>query len=459
MGQVPRILSWRNMLVLSLAVNFSLILRILKGGGGNSLDIMAYVSIWPVVSTSLDRTAYNSMWPVVSRTASGTSSLSSSSCNYNEIEEDDDRIINLKLGDPTVYERYWQEMGEMTTMVIPGWQSLSYFSDNNNNLCWFLEPELGKEIVRVHKVVGNAVTQDRFIVVGTGSTQLYQAALYALSPHDDSGPIDVVSAAPFYSSYPLITDCLKSGLYRWGGDAKTYKGEGPYIELVTSPNNPDGFLRHSVVNRSKGILIHDLAYYWPQYTPITSIADHDVMLFTASKSTGHAGMRIGWGLVKDRETARKMTEYIELNTIGVSKDSQLRAAKVLKVVSDSCGRSGNETKTKSFFEHSYDAMSERWKLLRQAAKNSKRFTVPDFTSQRCNFLGKVFESQPAFAWLKCEEGIIDCEKFLREKKKILTKSGKYFGDDQSYVRISMLDRDSNFNIFLSRISSSFNSTL
>lgn len=90
--------------------------------------------------------------------------------------------------------------------------------------------------------------------------------------------------------------------------------------------------------------------------------------------------------MKDRETAKKMTEYIELNTIGVSKDSQLRAAKILKVVSDSCG---NEL-AKSFFEHSYNAMSERWKLLKQAGKNSKRFTVPYFTSQRCNFLGKVF---------------------------------------------------------------------
>ncbi|CAH8275476.1 unnamed protein product [Arabidopsis lyrata] len=440
MGQIPRVLSWRNMLVLSLAINFSLILKILKGDRerGDSWDRKAYVSVWPVVST----------------TASGSSSLSSASCNYSKIEEDDDRIINLKFGDPTVYERYWQENGEVTTMVIPGWQSLSYFSDENN-LCWFLEPELGKEIVRVHKVVGNAATQDRFIVVGTGSTQLYQAALYALSPHDDSGPINVVSTAPYYSSYPLITDCLKSGLYRWGGDAKTYKEDGPYIELVTSPNNPDGFLRESVVNSSKGILIHDLAYYWPQYTPITSAADHDVMLFTASKSTGHAGMRIGWALVKDRETARKMIKYIELNTIGVSKDSQLRVAKVLKVVSDSCG---NET-AKSFFDHSYDAMYERWKLLKQAAKDTKRFSVPDFASQRCNFFGRVFEPQPAFAWFKCGEEIVDCEKFLREEKKILTKSGKHFGDELSYVRISMLDRDTNFNIFLHRISSSSNSTL
>lgn len=97
-----------------------------------------------------------------------------------------------------------------------------------------------------------------------------------------------------------------------------------------------------------------------------------------------------WALVKDKETAKKMTEYIELNTIGVSKISQLRVAKVLKAVSDSCG---NET-SKSFFEHSYDAMSERWKLLKQASKTSKGFTVPDFASERCNFLGKVFRPQP-----------------------------------------------------------------
>lgn len=122
-------------------------------------------------------------------------------------------MVIKRSGDPTVYERYWQEMGEATTMMIAGWQSLSYFSDNNNNLCWFLEPELDKEIVRVHKVVGNAVTQDRFIVVGTGSTQLYQAALYALSPHDDSGPINVVSAAPYFSvsheSYTSINLFIK----------------------------------------------------------------------------------------------------------------------------------------------------------------------------------------------------------------------------------------------------------
>lgn len=89
-------------------------------------------------------------------------------------------------------------MGDKTTVVIPGWQFISYFSDIKN-VCWFLEPEFAKQAIRLHSLVGNAVTQDRYIVVGTGSSQLYQAVLYALTPTDSPGPMSVVSAAPFYS--------------------------------------------------------------------------------------------------------------------------------------------------------------------------------------------------------------------------------------------------------------------
>ncbi|KAB1216246.1 Tryptophan aminotransferase-related protein 2 [Morella rubra] len=155
------------------------------------------------------------------------------------------------------------------------------------------EPELGSEVRRLHKIVGNAVTEGRHIVVGTGSWQLFLAALYALSPQDAPVPISVVAQVPYYSVYPVLTDLLKPSLFKWVGDAQIFSKERPYIELVTSPNNPDDHTREPVVNGSDGILVHDLAYYWPQYTPISSPADHDLMLFTLSKSTEHAGTRIG----------------------------------------------------------------------------------------------------------------------------------------------------------------------
>ena len=93
--------------------------------------------------------------------------------------------------------------------------------------------------------------------------------------------------------YPEITEILRSSLYKWEGNAHTFDKDGPYIELITSPNNPDGSIRKAVVGRPGGKLVYDLAYYWPQYTPITHQADYDIMLFTFSKSTGHAGSRSG----------------------------------------------------------------------------------------------------------------------------------------------------------------------
>ncbi|KAK9054541.1 hypothetical protein SSX86_025619 [Deinandra increscens subsp. villosa] len=376
-------------------------------------------------------------------------------------------VINLDHGDPTMYEHFWKQKGQETTVVTSSWQHISYFSDIKN-VCWFLEPGLMSAITRLHKVVGNAVTEGRHIVVGTGSSQLYQAALFALSPHNASRPMNVVSAAPFYSSYPLMTDYLRSGLHKWAGDANEFSKQEPYIELVTSPNNPDGFTRQNVVKGNKGILVHDLAYYWPQYTPILLPADYDIMLFTVSKSTGHAGTRIGidsskrkylhlgfilkchsWALVKDREIAKKMTTFIEINTIGVSKDSQIRAAKILQAISDSCDHA-NQKDAETFFDYSYKLMAQRWKEIREAVKKTKLFSLPNFPQETCTFSGRTFGQLPAFAWLRCEGEVDDCESFLR-RNKILTRGGKHFGGSTKYVRISMLSRENEFKLLIQRL--------
>lgn len=360
------------------------------------------------------------------------------------------RIVNLDHGDPTMYEKLWQQTGDKSSISISGWQSMSYFS-NHNNLCWFLEPELATQILRLHQTVGNAVTDNRHIVVGSGAIHLFQAALYALSlSQPKNHPISVVSTIPCYSYYKQVVEYLKSGLYKWkGDDVSNINGDEPYIEVVTSPNNPDGFMRQPLLNHSCGLLVHDLAYYWPQYTPITSRADHDIMLFTISKPTGHAGTRIGWALVKDEEAAKRMAKFIELSSIGVSKDAQLRAAKILRVVSDSFG--GFEANN-DFFELSFQHMAERWKRLREAVKLSNGlFSLSKYPFAFCKYSHRSFQTQPAFAWLKCEGDVEDCEGFFKEHK-ILTRGGKHFGVSPKFVRISMVDRDANFKLFLKRIS-------
>ncbi|KAG0517157.1 hypothetical protein BDA96_09G063900 [Sorghum bicolor] len=371
-----------------------------------------------------------------------------------------DAVLNLELGDPTMYEAFWREVGDRGATVIRGWQVMSYFSDAAA-LCWFLEPELEREVRRLHRVVGNAVDDGYHLVVGTGATQLYQAAMYALSSSargDQRQPVPVVSPAPYYSSYPPQTDLLLSDLYRWAGDANKFTGD-ECIELVCSPNNPDGAIREAVVRSAGAKAIHDLVYYWPQYTPITGRAAHDIMLFTLSKITGHAGTRLGWALVKDREVARKMVYFVDRSTIGVSKESQLRATKILGVVSDAYevvppppAGDGSAVAVPRLFDFARRRMEERWRILRATVADSGTFSLPEETSGYCNFAKQNLTACPAFAWLRCEkEGVEDCAKLLAGHK-IVARGGEQFGGDARCVRINMLDRDNVFNLLVQRLS-------
>ncbi|KAJ1399507.1 Pyridoxal phosphate-dependent transferase, major domain [Sesbania bispinosa] len=363
-------------------------------------------------------------------------------------------IINLDRGDPEAFGTYWKKMSEECTVVIKGWELRSYLSDMNN-ICWFMLPELREAIERLHRVVGNAVTQDRHIVVGTGSTQLFNAALFALSPSDTPQPINVLAAAPYYSEYVDQLDVMRSELFQWGGDAALYDKNEPYIEVVTYPNNPDGTIRGPVVNSvAEGKLVHDLAYYWPHYTPITNQADHDIMLFTFSKCTGHAGSRIGWAIVKDIEVAKKMAKFVQMSTLGVSKESQTRVAKIIGVICDGY-KNLKSIESELFFEFGKRLLRERWEKLWAVIEQSKVFTAAKYPLAYCNFTNEASETYPAFAWLKCEEGIENAESYLG-KLKIRGRGGDRFGADPKYVRLSMIGRDDEFDELLIRLSNATN---
>jgi L-tryptophan--pyruvate aminotransferase len=166
-------------------------------------------------------------------------------------------------------------------------------------------------------------------------------------------------------------------------------GNDGHIELVCSPNNPDGAIREAVLS---GNAIHDLVYYWPQYTPITRAAAHDIMLFTVSKVTGHDGTRLGWALVRDRDVAKKMVYFVDRATIGVSKDSQLRAAKILAVVSDAYD--GEDDARLRLFDFARRCMAERWRALRAAVAGTGAFSLPEETTGYCNFTKQTVAAYP-----------------------------------------------------------------
>ncbi|KAK2631520.1 hypothetical protein EUGRSUZ_L02799, partial [Eucalyptus grandis] len=218
---------------------------------------------------------------------------------------------------------------------------------------------------------------------------------------------------------------------------------GDIIEFVTAPNNPNGQLNEAVLHGPNIKTIYDRAYYWPHFTGIPSPADEDLTIFTISKLTGHAGSRFGWAFIRNEEVYQRMNMYLELNTMGVSRDTQLRALKLLKVIIKDGGR--------EIFEFGYKTMTKRWDRLRKTLSMSNRFSLQKVPPENCTYFQKVREPTPAYAWVKCEwEEDTNCIEILNAAK-ILGRGGSIFHDDHRYVRLSLIKSDDDFDVLISHL--------
>ncbi|KAG8377280.1 hypothetical protein BUALT_Bualt08G0015200 [Buddleja alternifolia] len=350
-----------------------------------------------------------------------------------------DCAADADSGNPLFLEPFWMQHAASSAVLIAGWHRMGYtFNDQS-----FISRELENHIRRVHAVARNAVTNGKYIVFGGGSTQLLDAAVYALSMNTSS-PARVVAAAPYYPLYKSQTEFFQNMHFEFEGDASLMNNSSDntvnVIEFVTSPNNPDGKLREPVSQVPLTRAIYDHAYYWPHFTAIPAPADKDVMIFTISKLTGHAGSRFGWAFVKDKEVYENMKSYISQAEMGISREAQLRALKLMKAILH-----GNGTE---IFNYAYKKMSDRWKNLSEIISLSKRFTIQELPTQFCNFFQKVRGPSPAYAWLKCEkEEDTNCDAVLRAAN-IIGREGSLFDYDERFVRLSLLKSDDDFNLLL-----------
>lgn len=104
--------------------------------------------------------------------------------------------------------------------------------------------------------------------------------------------------------------------------------------------------------------------------------------------------------MKDKDVAKRMIKFLELNTIGASKDSQLRAAKILKAISDGYDIPISGNKQRKFFEFGRQVLSVRWLKLREAVKSSGNFSLPEFKPALCKFTGETAETYPGILFLR-----------------------------------------------------------
>ncbi|KAJ8760504.1 hypothetical protein K2173_015171 [Erythroxylum novogranatense] len=355
-----------------------------------------------------------------------------------------DCVVDADSGDPMFLEPFWMKHAASSTIVVPAWHRMSYeFNDGS-----LISEELKNQILKLHDIIRNANTSGRHIIFGAGATQLLNAAVYALSHDDDPSEARVVASAPYYPVYKEQTELFDSEDFEFSGDTSSWKNDydplHSYIELVTSPNNPDGKLRKAVLQGQSVHFIHDLAYYWPHFTAIPAPADENLVLFTLSKLTGHAGSRFGWALVKDEAVYQRMLTYMSLSTYGVPRETQLRVLKLLKVVIE-------EGEGREIFEFGFQIMSKRWEDIHRIISMSKRFSLQDIGPQFCSFNQGVREASPAFAWLKCEkEEDMDCYNVLKASK-IIGREGVMFGAESRFVRLSLVKSQDDFNLLLQRI--------
>ncbi|KAL4354693.1 hypothetical protein GQ457_06G006660 [Hibiscus cannabinus] len=353
-------------------------------------------------------------------------------------------VADADSGDPMFLEPFWVKHAARSTIVVPGWHRMSYeFNDGS-----LVSKELDAQIRRLHAAVGNAVTDGRFIVFGGGATQLLHAAVHALSATNHPlSPSRVVASTPYYPVYREQTEFFNSQDYKFEGDTSLYNNGrfslGNFVELVTSPNNPDGKLKKAVLQGPSVKTIHDLAYYWPHYTPVPAPADEDLMIFTLSKLTGHGGSRFGWAIIKDEAVYQRMLTYMTLSTYGVPRETQLRVLKLLKVAIENEG--------KEMFNFGYQTMRNRWTKLSKTMSKSKRFSIQELEPQRCSFSQKLRKPTPAFAWLKCErEEDKDCNAVLNSNN-ITGRDGSLFGAESRYVRLSLVKSEDDFDLLLRRM--------
>ncbi|CAK7346730.1 unnamed protein product [Dovyalis caffra] len=355
-----------------------------------------------------------------------------------------DCVVDADSGDPMFLEPFWLKHSASSAVVVPGWHRMSYeFNDGS-----LVSEELKMHIRKLHATVGNANTDGRYMIFGAGATQLLNAAVLALSSHDDSSsPSRIVASVPFYPVYKQQTEFFQTEDYKFNGETSRWKDHmdysSNYIEFVTSPNNPDGQLKKAVLQGPSVKTIHDLAYYWPHFTSIPSPADEDLMIFTLSKLTGHAGSRFGWALIKNEAIYQRMLAYMSLSTYGVPRETQLRVLKLLKVVLEGKGR--------EMFEFGYETMRNRWKKLSKILSISKRFSLQDLEYQNCSFSKTIRGPSPAFAWLKCEkEEDKKCFDVLKTAN-IIGREGSLFGAESRFVRLSLLQRQDGFDLLLKRM--------
>eukprot|EP01080_Neovahlkampfia_damariscottae_P012315 gene12315-5989_t len=316
---------------------------------------------------------------------------------------------------------WWKDQLNYST-VIPADFQIEYVENSTKP---GMTPLLKESIRKLHELIGNAETKDRYMILGHGGTQLLHAFIYAFHKKANK-KLKVYARAPFYTYYRTYSQ-LNPSWVKWA-DGREDLNPKNVVEFIAQPNNPDGLIKDPFYTTSPYV-VHDLVYYWPHNNLCLEKKHHDNMLFSLSKMSGHSSSRLGWALVKDKEIAQYMNDYVWLHSHGVSVDAQFRSYSIIKSILDDGGKFFPFVKAKIVVR---SQMLK--KMLAQYGKGRIEIISPD-----------------AFVvvWLKCV-GLGDCGKFF-ESIGVTINPGPTYGADENHARFNLQGEYTDFVILMQKL--------
>jgi len=240
--------------------------------------------------------------------------------------------------------------------------------------------------------------------------------------------ITVFVTPPYYYFYPYMAN-LYPNCSKWNNSMN--QNGSDVVEIVTSPNNPDGFKRSMYY--TDAMHIYDLAYYWPCYTAINERLNEDIMIFTTSKLSGHAGSRLGWAWISDTNLAFYLKKYMATQMDFLQVETQYRMLNVWK---------GIILAGQSYFQQLQNTLLQRFQNVSQILNSQ---SIP----QRFSLL-----SAPGgfYLWIQCNfPSDNDCKNTFEIEAGIAGSSGIIFGTNSSYVRFNFALFNSEYNTFVQRL--------
>lgn len=289
-------------------------------------------------------------------------------------------------------------------------------------------PELHHATVQLHRLV-NPTFADRLVsrelLFGMGATQCFHAAIYAIHKTLDE-PVIVTSQMPSYLEYKNLISIHHAGYATWMDVNELPSDLHNVIEIVCSPNNPDGKVLRPVTLAA--YTIHDRVNHWPFFMENFHLEDYsseNISIYSYPKILGFSASRVGYMFVSDAALAEHMRNYIVFACHGLCTEGQLKCLLGVQYILEHAD---------TFIDTLTSLVKERWERFSAACATSK---IPL----------KLLNNSGPTAWLQFPSDA----KELLDSYGIVATYGPEYAADATFARFNLLMMPNVFEALLHRM--------